>query len=756
MPSDPVHEFLEDDMKRRWRDNGADRAGAAAIRAMVLMLGGVVAGRTEAETPESGPDGTVSLEAVTVTGETTESTETAWGPVRGYVAKRSASGSKTDTPLIETPQTINVVARDEIAARAAQNLSQATAYTPGLLTEMFGPSTRDDYFNLRGFDVPQYLNGLRLLGIGYANIRTEPYGLERVEILRGPSSVLYGQNPPGGLVNLVSKRPTLEPLHQVELLGGSFGRVQGAVDLGGPLDDSGQFLYRLTALGRGSDTQVDHAKDDRYFVAPSFTWRPDADTSFTLLTHYQKDEAGNSMQFLPPQGSLQPNPNGRIPTSRFLGEPDYDRFDREQYTVGYAFEHRFNSIFQVRQNLRYAHVETDYPVIFVDGFVTGANGLPVDYRTVTRSAGLYQARAGVFTLDTQAQADFDTGPVRHTVLFGADYRNLGGDNNSGIGSAPNIDMYSPVYGQPFDRPPIDLKRHQDLDQFGLYLQDQIKYERFGLTLSGRHDWAESFTHENDLLYSTLTDTRQDDSAFTYRIGLNYLFDSGFAPYASYSDSFEPVPGTDFSGTPFQPTTGQQWEVGIKYQPPGYNAFLTLSAFHLTQQNIVTADPDPAHQGYSIQTGEARVMGIELEGKASLAEGLDLTAGYSIYDSETTKTTEANQLGKRLPYTPGQQASTWLDYTVPVGPAAGFGLGGGFRYVGSNYGDLTNSLRAPSYTLIDAVVHYDLGKLDGSLKGARLAVNLSNLFDREYVATCGDGFCYYGNRRSVLASLRYDF
>jgi len=257
---------------------------------------------------------------------------------------------------------------------------------------------------------------------------------------------------------------------------------------------------------------------------------------------------------------------------------------------------------------------------------------------------------------------------------------------------------------------------------------------------------------------TQTRTRQDDEAFTYRTGLGYVFNSGFAPYFSYSESFEPVAGTDFSGKPFVPTTGQQYEVGIKYQPPGYKAFITLSAFHLTQQNLVTPDPDPrrAALGFSVQIGEALVRGIELEGKASLTEGLDLTTAYAYLDAKITQSNAPGEQGNRLALTPEHQASAWLDYTFQGGALTGFGLGGGVCYVGELFGDTTNSLEVPSYPLFDAAVHYDLGKVHQSLEGARLAVNLSNLLDREYLAQCDFANCEYGDRRTIYASLRYNW
>ena len=504
------------------------------------------------------------MPAITVTA----AAESAFGPDEGYVAGRSATGTKTDTPIIETPQTINVITRDEFTARAAQNVSQALTYTPGGNPEPFGLDDRNDYIRLRGFIAPQYLNGLLLPGTGLTtNFQFDPYGLERIEVLKGPASVLYGQNAPGGLINLVSKRPTAEPFHEIQLLGGSFDRVQGGLDLSGPFERDGRFLYRLTALVHDSDTQVDFSEDDRYFVAPSFAWRPSKGTTFTFLSHYQKDETGNAGRALPAEGTLLPNPNGKIPANRALGEPEFDRFVRELFHVGYAFEHRFNEAWSVRQNLRYASLTAnENSFSFINGFETDINGVPTDFRTVTRGAIIFPVRDRVFTLDNQAQGVFDTGAVHHTALFGIDYWRMRKRDELGFAEEPNLDLFNPVYGQPFTLPVATSSTDQKIEQFGLYGQDQIKYGGWILTLGGRYDWATADTLIDDRDAATHTETRQDDEAFTYRTGLGYVFDSGFAPYFSYSESFQPSAGTDFFGKPFEPTTGQQYEVGVKYGP----------------------------------------------------------------------------------------------------------------------------------------------------------------------------------------------
>ncbi|OAI21911.1 TonB-dependent receptor [Methylomonas koyamae] len=684
-------------------------------------------------------------------------------PVAGYVVNKSLSGSKTDTPLIEVPQSISVINNDEFTARAAQSITQAVAYTPGLVSGMFGPSTRDDYFNLRGFEGTQYLDGTRLMSSGnsYAQLRVDPYGMERIEVLRGPSSVLYGQNAPGGLVNMMSKRPTDTPFHEIQFLGGSYDRVQGSVDLSGPIEGRNDLLYRLVALGRGSDTQVDYVEDNRYFVAPSLTWKPSDVTTLTFLSHYQKDETGNAMQFLPYEGTVLGNPNGKIPTNRFIGEPDFDGYEREQFAVGYALDHRFNKVFSARQNVRYANITSDYRGVFPDYFngfdsdtgrlIPGGSFVDSDMRNIYRYGAHYKDKADTFTLDNQMQADFFTGDVGHTALVGVDFRHFTSERQRGFSDAPNLDIYNPVYGVRFDNPILGAGIQQEQDQIGVYAQDQLKWNRWIATVGIRHDWSSAVTRTGGG-----DSTPQDDEAFTYRTGLSYLFDSGVAPYYSYSESFEPTAGTTFAGVPFKPTTGQQHEFGVKYQPAGYNVLMSAALFHLTQQNVVTADPDPAHVGYSIQTGEARAQGAELEGKASLDMGLDMTASYTYTDTKVTQSNIDAERGNNLTYTPEHQAGMWLDYTHKQGDVAGLGLGGGLRYAGGNYGDLSNSQKTPSYVLVDAAVHYDLGQLHSKMKGMRLGVNMSNLLDHEYLTTCYGGSCFYGDRRSVLASLRYNW
>lgn len=682
--------------------------------------------------------------------------EQALGPVNGYVATRSATGSKTDTPLIEVPQTVNVVTADQIKAQGAQSVSEALRYTAGVRGETYGAASQfDSYTQIRGFKGDLFLDGLRLPdGAATADWTTsvvEPYGLERVEVLKGPSSVLYGQSGPGGLVNMISKRPTATPLREVQLQTGSFGRLQGAFDLSGPVDPQGTFLYRLTGLARNSGTQTDFVDDDRLFIAPAFTWRPSADTTLTVMGQYLRERNGKtSFNYLPTSGTLRPNPvNGRLPWNRYAGEPGFDRFDRDQGSIGYAFEHRFNDSLTFSQNLRYTQNDVYLRALNRNG------ELLADNRTLNRAAFRIDAAARAFTLDNRLEAKFGTGPASHTALIGLDYRNEISQYDVGRGPAPSIQIFNPVYGAPVADPGINFQRKDaELRQLGFYAQDQIKLDRWIATFSGRYDIAETRTRTQTLTTNTLARTSTTDRAFSGRAGLSYVFDNGIAPYVSVSTSFQPTAATDFSGAAFKPLTSRQYEAGVKYQPAWMNASLTAAVFDIRQDNTLTGDPNPAHPFAQVQLGEVSVRGFDIEARTQLTEGLGLIASYAFLDHEITKSSVATDIGKRLPGTPMHQGSLWADYAVQGGPLAGLSLGGGVRFVGSTY-DTNNTVRIPSYTLVDATIGYDLGKLMPALNGAKLSVVAKNLFDRYYVSQCGNvPGCTLGSRRTVLATLSY--
>jgi iron complex outermembrane receptor protein len=678
------------------------------------------------------------------------------GPVQGYVATRSVTGTKTDTPILETPQSISVVTRQQVEAQGSQNLQEAIRYTPSASIETNGSSSQFDYVYVRGLSVPQYRDGLRLPfdpPLGFAHWRTEPYGLERIEVLRGPASGIYGQGSPAGIISMVSKRPTETRFNEVLFQTGTYGRGQMGFDFSGPADAEGKWLYRLTGLGRFSDAEIDFNHEKRAFIAPAFTFRPSQDTSFTFLGQYQKEDiAGPPHQYIPAQGSLLFNPNGHIARSLNVQDPNTDRLRRETWAVGYAFEHRFSDVWQFRQNLRYASVDIKLRSL-------RGEGLMPDLRTLIRSDFDIPTSAQSFTVDSHLQADFATGPFIHKLLMGTDYLDLQSAQKIFYAPADPIDIFAPVYARTI----LPLSPFSDYEQgrkqLGFYAQDQIKFAGFILTLTGRQDFAD--TQYIDKLGSNTT--RQDSRAFTGRAALGYLFDNGVAPYLSYSTSFDPISGADRSGTVFVPTTGESIEVGIKYQPTWLPwTLFTFAAFDLTEKNRLTPDPDPALAalGFQVQTGEIRVRGVEFEAKTSFTKGFNLVAAASYLEPEITKSTIAEEVGKTVPLIAQAQASLWADYTLQSGPAAGFGLGGGVRHIGASWSDNINSerLRIPAYTLFDAALYYDFGYRFPDLRGLKFDIVASNLFDKEYVSVCwgGDGYCNYGAGRRVLATLRYQW
>lgn len=669
------------------------------------------------------------------------------GPIQGYVAHRSLVGSKTNTSLLEVPQSISVVGRDQIRDQNARSVTQALGYSAGVTTN--SPNdTRFESLRIRGFQPVLYLDGMQL-----------PYGasqfgqpkldlalLERVEVLRGPSSSLYGQVAPGGMVNLVSRLPTAAPVNSIEVLADSWGRGQTNFDIGG-VNAKGDLYYRIAGTVHGGGTQVDFVDDFRGAIAPSFTWKPNLDTTFTLLSGYQRDVTGLALQFFPASGTLNANPNGRVPLTRFVGEPGFDHFDRTQAWVGYQFEHSFDQTWTVRQNVRYFDLRTNTYAV-AGGGALGITALQGDSRTLNRGVFSFPENASAFTMDNQAEARFTTGPLAHTVLLGVDYRYLTSELNMGTGTAPPLNLYNPAYGAAITFPATTNHSGQRQDQAGIYLQDQIALGGWRLTLSGRHDWVSTDT----LNFLKGTQSTQSDHAFTGRAGLNYVFESGISPYIAYATSFQPTLGVT-SLSALRPTTAKQAEIGVKYQPAGTNLLLTAALFDMTQQNVVTRDP--VLLGISVQTGEAKSRGAEFEATASLAEGLKLVASYTYTDTKVTQTNTINGLGKHLTIQPMNQAALWADYTLQQGQFTGFGLGGGVRYIGDSYGDAVNSIRIPDYTLFDAVIHYDLSYLDPKLRGVNLAVNATNLANRYYVASCTTlQSCFLGAGRTVTGSIRY--
>lgn len=684
--------------------------------------------------------------------------------------------------MTAVPQSISVVTQDQINNQGARSVAEALRYEAGVVSETRVGDRFDNVF-IRGYggfggnaNYLHFWDGLRLpRGVSYAMPSVDPYLLDRIEILRGPASVLYGQNNLGGLVNLVSKDPPSVPYHEIFTRFGNHNRIEGGFDIGGPVDPNGNLFYRLTGLGRKADTDVNYTTTERYLIAPAITWRPDLDTTLTVHASYDHDPSSYQPNWLPALGTLQRNPNGQIPRDFFSGHPDYNSYDRKQATIGYEFERHLNDTLTFRQNFRFMHIDSDFKALSVTGFGTGSTcgaGTTANL-CLARQSTHYLENLDALTLDNQVQADFATGWLQHTVLAGLDYQRSWADAVYGNGTSTNISYLNPNYGA-ITAPNLTNTIDQTRQQVGIYGQDQIRLGKLALSIGVRNDWADAISTTRTIATQAVTnDARPSDSAFTWRTGAAYLFDNGFAPYASYSTSFDPTIGTDYTGAAFVPTTGEQYEVGLKYQPVNINGFFMLSLYDLTQQNVLTTDT--AHTSAKsplctasgpncqIQVGEIRSRGIELSGKMTVASGLDVIASYTHADIVTTKSTQIvggiPVQGKVPVGAPANTAGLWIDYTFQSGSLAGFGLGGGVRYVGSSYGDNINSaaMVVPAFTLADAEIHYDLAGLSPKLKGWKVAVNATNLFDKYYVSACASATqCFVGNGRSVNGIIRYQW
>ncbi|TKT74280.1 TonB-dependent siderophore receptor [Aquamicrobium sp. LC103] len=708
--------------------------------------------------PAQAQDGTTVLDTLVVEGES------ARGPDGGIVAKRSISASKTDTPVREIPQAISIVTRGQMDAQGANTVAEALRYTPGVLPDPNGYDMRYDWLYIRGFNSysTMWLDGLAIAGdpSNYATPSINAYTLERVEVIKGPASVLYGRAVPGGLVNQVSKRPQTTPHREAVVQTSAFGGIQGAVDMTGPLTEDGAWSYRLIGLAKNMHTQIDHERDRQVMVAPSVTWSPTAETSLTLYGYYQHDRPVFSPRFYPAAGTLLPNPAGQIPRDLFLGEPDEGVFERDYFHLGYEFEHSFDETWTVRQNLRYGRSDQNMHLALVNPAFAFA-GAPSN--ELSRVAAVSDDWTSTFAVDTQAQAEFATGAFDHTLLFGLDYLQGISDTNFGNSAfgdpvPPPLDFLDPVYGYPIPIPAYQTSVRQKQNQVGVYLQDQIRYDRWLGTFGLRYDVSE-IDSTNRLAAGTPTVTTRDEK-LTARAGLMYLFDNGLAPYASYSTSFLPVLGTDRFGDPFEAQTAEQFEVGVKYEPPGARGAITVSLFQMTLENSLTpdpTDPNPTRPTTYVQEGRERVRGLEIEGKYELTPEIDLMAAYAYSDSEVLRSNNASALGRQMLRLPEHQGGVWVNYRP--GAVPGLSLSAGVRAMSSYQTDSTYrpELRIPSRTLVDIGAEYDFGAMRKEFEGTSLRVNVSDLFDEKYVSHCLNmtgGSCNYGAGRSITASLKY--
>ncbi|MEH1843092.1 MAG: TonB-dependent receptor [Nostoc sp.] len=669
------------------------------------------------------------------------------GEQDGYRVPDASSATKTDTPLRDIPQSIQVVPQQVLEDQQVTTLSEALRNVPGVAQGTSQP-TRGQFAvpAIRGFSANNDIlrNGLRdpfnySAGFNVANI-------ERIDVLKGPASVLYGQGSLGGVINLVTKQPLRDPFYSVEFSAGSYDFYRGAVDLSGPLNDSKTVLYRLNLAALTTESFVDFYDEQQYFVAPVLTWQIGDRTKLTLEAEYFARPKSNGQQGFPAAGAVLPNPNGRIPRNRNLVKPD-DFDNSYAIRVGYDLEHRFSENWQIRNAFKFSQVDRI-------GRLTANAALAADYRTLSRTfATLDDSFNRFFNVDTYVVGQFSTGSIRHQLVTGFNLtRQEGGFFNTSYRAAP-IDLFNPVYGRPIGAFTNSTDSYSKTDALGIYVQDQVTLaDNLKLLLGGRFDTFNSSSRTQTLNSANIrgnTAPEVSDNAFSPRVGIVYQPITPISLYVNYSRAFVPATGATFEGSAFQPERGTQYEVGVKADLND-RLSTTLAFFDLTRSNVLTTDNRPGiPSGFSIQTGEQRSRGIELSLAGEILPGWNIIAGYSYTDARTTQDNTI-PVDNRLNNVPKNAFNLWTSYEIQQGALQGLGFGLGFFFVGERFGDLANTFRLPSYVTTDAAIFYKRDRF-------RAALNVKNLFDVDYFASAVNSVNVYpGEPLTVQGTIRWEF
>lgn len=679
----------------------------------------------------------MELDTMTVYGETYRNTAT-----------------KTALEPGETPQSISVLDQQALEMRDADSVASALRYAPGVNTELRGGAVgRLDLFSIRGFiNYQNYYDGLQLL---YNDWNLQPQidlkAVEQVEVFRGPTSTLYGSMPPGGMVNLIGKQPSTESFNKIEVAGGSRNLAEASVESRGQLGDS-SLSYSLVGLTRTRDGQAETSEEERHMIAPSVDWQVSEDTLINFNLYYQNDPAMGIYTTLPASGLFLPNPNGELPQDAFSGDANWNEFEKEVLLAGYKVNHNINDNWNFLQNFRY----TDAEAFQTNTYGTG---LAADGRTLSRQAYLTDETTTGFTVDNQFSGRFQTGSARHNILVGLDYLSLDSDVIYEDTAAPAIDLFDPDYYQ-ITRNSINIENtalSSDFNirkkQLGIYFQDQIELNRF--VIIGGVRWDDFTGEEKGRQYGGAIDRKLDQDNVSTRAGVMYRGANGFSPYINYAESFEPQTGSDRNGNEFDPSTGDQWELGLKYQSQDQQTSANLAFYQITKDNVPTRDPNggPYDQ---IQAGEVRSQGIELEARAQPIDSLLVTASYTLQDVEVTK--DNTGLKGRTPvWVPEHLLSVWADYGFYDGPLNGLVAGIGARYIGeAEYNAATNEGNVPDTTLVDIALRYSLDRVSHTLRGTELGLSVNNLTDERYYSCFDSSNCWFGEERTVEASVSYRF
>lgn len=649
------------------------------------------------------------------------------------VVTAANAGTKTETPLVQLPQPIKVITADQYLSQGAISISDTVKYAAGVLANPYGRDTRVDGFNVRGIDALQFRDGMRDIFSYYASITSDPYNFDRVEIVRGPASVLFGQGSIGGLVNLVSKTPGFETRGELSLVYGSFDRKEALADINLALADN--LAIRAVGRVRDADTYVDHVPDDRVMFAPSIRWQPTPDTDVVLTGLYQEDDSGSTSQFLPIVGTFRPNtanPGGKLDRFTFVGKPGWDRYNGRSLQGGGSVTHSFSDNIRLSVKARYIDSDLEYFTHYTNSYSNPTNPYAADGRTIGLYADASDAKMNVFSTDNNLQFTFNTGAnIEHKLLVGLDYSwNKVGKRYAG--EYEIIDLYDIDQDALLTYDPTGPFAYESQKQLGVYVQDQIRFfDRVSVVLGARRDHV---TGSSD----------QEDNATTFRAGIIGEIGAGFSPFFSYTESFLPIAGAitnadGSSGDPYKPQTGTQFEAGVKWQPePG--TLVTVTAFHIKERNRVLY----LSNGATTQSGELTTKGFEVEASHTLPGNFELLANYGYSKLKSEVNTD-------LDYMPRHTASIWSTKSFGVMDGAQLRLGAGVVYSGKSIS--TNALWSivtPSRTTVD-------GLAEVNWQNWRFALNATNLLNNNYYASClARGDCFMGAPRNVMGTVGYRF
>ncbi|MBT0721762.1 TonB-dependent siderophore receptor [Rosenbergiella collisarenosi] len=664
--------------------------------------------------------------------------ESATSKTQGYTAKTSTGASKTDQPLITTPQSVSVITRQQITDQGAMTVNDALNYTAGAFSNFAGGATRYDTVALRGFhggDVDNiFIDGLRMMSDGstFNVLQVDPWFLERIDVIKGPSSALYGQTVPGGLVMETSKRPQFAEEGHFKTYYGNHSTTGVAMDYTNAIND--QLAFRLTGIAHQSYSQYENTREEHYAISPSLLWEPDSDTSLLIKAYLQKDPSAGFHGSVPADGSLYKHNGRKLSTGFSDVDPNFDQFKRHEQIYNYDFTHTINDTWSVHSTGSYSHSNVDVDQVYQSGWLGTSD-------TLNRGYSSERSSLSAAATDNQLIANFNTGPVKHQVVIGAEYHQFKNNHDDAYGSGRSYDPFSgEITG--VTTPPSYTHTRNRYYQTGGYLQDSMILDRWHLDLSGRYDRIVS---KSEVLGS---EKRRQDDHISGRAGLLYAFDNGISPYLSYSQAISPQSLTDINGDLLKPATAEQYEAGIKYQPVGSSDLYTAAVYDLTQKSVASRVP---LQSYYTPVGKMHSRGLELEAHNQLTPRLSSIVTYTINHVRIESKDDTNG---NTPYiTPSSMASAWLNYKFDYGITTGVGV----RYIGRQWADNENTLRVPSATLVDASVRMDLGAWRSQWKGAYVQLNAKNLGGRDYVAACySKSSCYWGAERSVIATVGYDF